>query len=161
MTWPVRPRNVDPVAMTIDPRLARSCALHVDLEMVAGRLYGPLDLQFRDWHHGGVVVDASSWGIRLVIRRTIDGAALVDIDETDGNWFWRSSDLKWRLQLGKNRTAALAPVTYPTLRPQPYEVFVYDIEVTPPGGGWGLPPLPNRFVLMGGTVRVYTSGAAA
>lgn len=108
------------------------------------------------WSKPDKPIDASSWGVRFVLRRTIDGDPLIDLSETDGALSWSASATAWRLYLSPTVTAGLAPVSYPTLRPHRYERMIYDLEMTP--DAWDLPMDPRPFTIAGGPAYVYKGG---
>lgn len=126
----------------------------VPLELIAGRTGPRLHFGFRDFSRGGTLINAAAWGMRIVVRRTIDGPALIDRDETTGAWTWIAADLVWRLELAGTITANAAPVSYPTLRPRGYERMIYAIVADP--NAWPVPMPVRRFTVRGGECRVYT-----
>lgn len=137
-----------------DPRVVERAAPTLTLEIFAGRSFERFWPVV--WNRTGKRIDASSWGVRFVIRRTIDATPLIERENTDAALSWSSAATAWRLYLSPTVTAGLSPVSYPTLRPHRYELAVWDLEMTP--DTWDLPMPPRPFIFAGGQCRIYTGG---
>lgn len=121
----------------------------VGLDIFAGRELR-FDVQFR-WRQQ--ILLGSGWTLRLTIRRTIDGTALINVTSAGAALSWVSARSAWRVLLTGTQTASLAPVSYPSLRPHRFETMIYDLEVTP--DAWVIPTPPRAFLALGGQCRVF------
>ncbi len=96
-------------------------------------------------------VDLTGWGMALTIRRRIDETAVIDIDESVAGISLVGTGV-FRIALQPVvHTGQLSVGAYPTLRPAEYEVFIYDVELTP--DDWPLDTTPRPFIGFGGQIR--------
>lgn len=135
---------VDPFAFA--PQAPPRTVLPLRLDWPEGH-EGPITLSVMDVRTGRPV-SLTGWTIRLTVRRTIDGTAIVDRTADDAGITLVDDD-RWRIEL---QPAAMdwSAAAFPTMRPSEREVFVYDVEITP--SSWHLQTPVRPFVAFGGQI---------